>query len=175
MPNSDNRLWAPWRMEYIERELLGDSDECFLCEKFESKEDEKNLILMRGKTSFVVMNLYPYNNAHLMVCPQRHLSEYTALNSSERSECQEVITGCMKIINSKLNPDGYNVGLNIGRAGGAGLEEHIHWHIVPRWSGDTNFMPVLGQTKVMMEGLEDSFIKLRPDFETLEISILDPK
>ena len=81
----------------------------------------------------------------------------------------------MKIINSKLNPDGYNVGLNIGRAGGAGLEEHIHWHIVPRWSGDTNFMPVLGQTKVMMEGLEDSFIKLRPDFETLEISILDPK
>ena len=175
MIDSDNRLWAPWRMEYIERELRGDSEGCFLCKKLESKEDEKNLILMRGKTCFVVMNLYPYNNAHLMVCPYRHLSDYIDLTSSERSECQEVIAGCMKIIDHILNPDGYNVGLNLGKAAGAGLEEHIHWHIVPRWSGDTNFMPVLGQTKVMMEGLRDSFIKLLPGFSTFEKSMFGPK
>ena len=175
MQDSDKRLWAPWRMEYIERELRGDSKGCFLCEKFESNEDEKNLVLMRGKSCFVVMNLYPYNNAHLMVCPYRHLSDYIALTESERSEIQEVIAGCMSIIDSNLNPDGYNVGLNLGKAGGAGLEEHIHWHLVPRWSGDTNFMPVLGQTKVMMEGLRDSFVKLLPDFAALEVSMFGQK
>lgn len=175
MQDPEKRLWAPWRMEYIERELRGNSKECFLCEKQESKEDEKNLVLLRGKTCFVVMNLYPYNNAHLMVCPQRHLSDYTSLTETERSECQEVIAGSMKILNSNLNPDGYNVGLNLGKAGGAGLEEHIHWHIVPRWSGDTNFMPILGHTKVIIEGLTDSFRKLLPDFTELESSMFSTK
>ena len=175
MQESENRLWAPWRMEYIERELRSDSEGCFLCDKIDSNEDEKNLVLMRGKTFFVVMNLYPYNNAHLMVCPYRHLSDFTALTESERSESQELIAGCMKILNSMLNPDGYNIGLNLGRAGGDGLEEHIHWHIVPRWSGDTNFMPVLGNTKVIVEGLKESYIKLLPDFATLENSMSGSK
>jgi len=175
MVDPDNRLWAPWRMEYIERVLRGESDDCFLCERIESNEDEQNLILMRGETCFVVMNLYPYNNAHLMICPYKHISDYTELSKSERSESQEVITGCMEILKAQLNPDGYNVGLNLGKAGGAGLEEHVHWHLVPRWDGDTNFMPVLGQTKVMMEGLRDSFVKLRPDFAVLEREMFGKK
>jgi len=172
MNPTDNKLWAPWRMEYIERELVDKSEGCFLCDKPKSDDNERTLILLKGKLTFVVMNLYPYNNAHLMISPYRHISEFTSLSKEERSESQELIAGSIKILSKHMNPDGFNVGLNIGKAGGAGLEEHLHWHLVPRWLGDTNFMPVLGNTKVIMEGLTDSYRKLQPDFADLEKSIL---
>ena len=171
IPN-DNKLWAPWRMEYIKREIANESESCFLCDKPNSEDSEKNLILLKGKLTFVVMNLYPYNNSHLMICPYRHISDFTALSKEERSESQEVISGCIKILTKHMKPEGFNVGLNIGKAGGAGIEEHLHWHLVPRWIGDTNFMPVLGNTKVIMEGLTDSYRKLQPDFADFEKSIL---
>jgi len=169
---TDKRLWAPWRMEYIQRELANESEGCFLCDKPKSNDNEKNLILFKGKLTFVIMNLYPYNNAHLMICPYRHNSEFTTLSKEERSESQEVISGSINILTEQMNPEGFNVGLNIGKAGGAGVEEHLHWHLVPRWFADTNFMPVLGSTKVIMDGLTDTFRKLRPDFAELEKSIL---
>ena len=171
IPN-DNKLWAPWRMEYIKREIANESESCFLCDKPNSEDSEKNLILLKGKLTFVVMNLYPYNNSHLMICPYRHISDFTALYKEERSESQEVISGCIKILTKHMKPEGFNIGLNIGKAGGAGIEEHLHWHLVPRWIGDTNFMPVLGNTKVIMEGLTDSYRKLQPDFADFEKSIL---
>ena len=169
---TDKRLWAPWRMEYILRELADGSEGCFLCDKPKSNDNEKNLILFKGKLTFVIMNLYPYNNAHLMICPYRHKSDLMTLSKEERSESQEVISGSINILTEQMNPEGFNVGLNIGKAGGAGIEEHLHWHLVPRWFGDTNFMPVLGSTKVIMDGLTDTFRKLRPDFAELEKSIL---
>ena len=172
MTPKDNKLWAPWRMEYIQREIANESESCFLCDKPKSDDNEKSLILLKGKQTFVVMNLYPYNNSHLIISPYRHISEFTALSKEERNESQELIAGSIKILNKHMNPEGFNVGLNIGKAGGAGVEDHLHWHLVPRWLGDTNFMPVLGNTKVIMEGLTDSYRKLKPDFVELEKSIL---
>ena len=171
IPN-DNKLWAPWRMEYIKREIANESESCFLCDKPNSEDSEKNLILLKGKLTFVVMNLYPYNNSHLMICPYRHISDFTALYKEERSESQEVISGYIKIMTKHMKPEGFKIGLNIGKTGGEGIEEHLHWHLVPRWIGDTNFMPVLGNTKVIMEGLTDSYRKLQPDFADFEKSIL---
>ena len=167
----ENQLWAPWRMEYIKREMNDNSDDCFLCDKPKADDDEESLLLIRGELSFVLMNLYPYNNAHLIVSPYSHISDYTKLSAQERSECQELLAGSMTILENHLNPEGFNVGLNLGKAGGAGLEDHIHWHLVPRWFGDTNFMPVLGHTKVIMDGLKDTYRKLKPDFEKLKDSL----
>ncbi len=159
-------LWAPWRMEYVKRDK-SKAEGCIFCEKYHSAEDEENLVLYRMEHSFVLMNLYPYNNGHLLIAPVRHQSDYTELTAVEQSEMAHLTTLSVRILMEYLHPQGFNIGMNIGVVGGAGIADHIHQHIVPRWTGDTNFMPVIGHTKVMVEGLAESWKALRSAFEKL--------
>ena len=163
------RLWAPWRMKYIESGDL-DSDGCFLCDKLaaDPSEDEENLILHRGNNAFVLMNLYPYNNGHLMVAPKRHTGEFTELHKDELAEMMYLTQICVDALKQKMEAQGINIGFNIGRVAGAGCVDHIHLHIVPRWNGDTNFMPIIGDTKIMSEALNDTYRKLLPEFANLK-------
>lgn len=154
-------LWAPWRMEYI----LGDKDDgCFLCRILASGDDRNNLVLKRGEHCAVVMNRYPYNNGHLMVTPYRHLSSLRDLTGEEKTETMELLTLAVEVLGRTIEPDGFNIGINLGRVAGAGLEDHIHTHIVPRWNGDTNFMPVTGSVKVIPQSLLDLWDSLCEPF-----------
>ncbi|OQX95809.1 HIT family hydrolase [candidate division KSB1 bacterium 4572_119] len=157
-------LWAPWRIKYIEKVKDGEEG-CIFCDKPSAKDDRKNLILYRGKTCFVLMNLYPYNNAHLMVVPYNHISDISQLNEKERLELMELLALCKDVITESMKPHGFNIGMNLGEVAGAGVKDHLHFHIVPRWSGDTNFMPVFGKTKVISEGLEQTWEKLKKLFD----------
>ena len=127
-------------------------------------EDRKGLILSRGKNSFTLMNLYPYTNGHLMVAPFRHIDSFRELDKLEKLEILEQIDQCIDALSNVLNPDGFNIGMNLGESAGAGIKDHVHFHVVPRWKGDTNFMPVFGNTKVIVEGLEDTWDELKPVF-----------
>ncbi|MBN2543162.1 HIT domain-containing protein [bacterium] len=156
------QVWAPWRMEYIER---GDLDEgCLFCEKCCSENHEENLILFKGKLGFIIMNRYPYTNGHLMVAPIRHVDSLDKLETEELTELMELTKKAIKILRDCFNPHGFNVGVNIGRVAGAGVVGHTHIHIVPRWNGDTNFMPVLSDSKVISQCLQDTYNKLKPLF-----------
>jgi ATP adenylyltransferase len=153
-----NRLWAPWRMEY----LMSDStDGCIFCDKPAKNEDEANLILLRTPHSFVMLNAYPYNNGHLMIAPFRHLAGFTDLTDEERCDLMSTIADAQRILERAYSPQGMNVGANLGHCAGAGVPGHVHVHIVPRWEGDTNFMPVVGETRVLPETLEETFARLR--------------
>ena len=157
-------LWAPRRKEYIKSDK---SNECIFCTHPASNNDEKNYILFKGTHSFVIMNTFPYNCAHLMVSPYRHINCITKQNETERNENIELTHECIKILRTVIEPDGFNTGYNIGKAAGAGYDEHIHCHIVPRWEGDTNFMPVLGDVKVHPEHIRSTYEKLHPHFKKL--------
>ena len=157
-------LWAPWRMEYITKDKSG---ECIFCSLPQSKDDKKTFILFRGKYCFVIMNIFPYNASHLMVSPYRHLACITKLDSEESLEMSELTKNCIEILRDVNSPDGFNVGFNIGKSAGAGYDEHIHNHIVPRWIGDTNFMATLAETRVISEHLEKTYEKLAPSFKKL--------
>jgi len=153
-------LWAPWRMDYI----LGKKEKgCIFCPKQKKRNGKENLVLYQGKYAFVIMNKFPYNNGHIMVVPNRHCHDLDELNDRELQELFYFMKASTHILRSSLHPHGFNIGMNIGKVGGAG-EEHIHFHIVPRWVGDTNFMPVLGKTKVVPEYLENTYQKLRPAY-----------
>jgi ATP adenylyltransferase len=159
-----NRIWAPWRAHYVQSaSALSEPDqECFLCRGLASNQDRQNLIVERRPSSFVILNRYPYNNGHLLVAPRLHLGTLGELEGLDLLEPIETIQRMVAILDRMLQPQGYNIGLNQGHAAGAGLPGHLHWHIVPRWDGDTNFMPILGQTKVIVESLQefyDRFIK----------------
>ena len=158
------QLWAPWRMEYVKSEK---SDECIFCSLPKANEDTKNYILHRGQSAFIIMNIFPYNSAHIMVSPFRHIGCLTAQNAEEIKEMNNLTFRSIEIFRAVINPEGFNVGYNIGKAAGAGYDEHIHCHIVPRWTGDTNFMPVLGETKVHPEHLKNTYKKLLPHFKIL--------
>jgi len=153
------RLWAPWRMEYI---LAEHGDGCFLCDMFQGRDDRENLVLFRGKLAAVVINRYPYNNGHLMVAPYRHLPDLNAISPEERSEMMELTARCIPALKEVMHPDGFNIGINLGQTAGAGLQDHVHLHIVPRWNGDTNFMPVIAETKVIPQALHDLWDRLHP-------------
>ena len=154
-------LWAPWRMDYI----LGEKQKgCFFCKNLLKKEDTRNLILYRGKFSFVMMNKFPYNNGHLMVIPKRHCLDIEQLNDHESKELFYLLKISIQVLKLTLYPHGFNVGVNIREVGGAG-EEHIHFHIVPRWNGDTNFMPVIGETKIIPEYLDRTYRILHSAFK----------
>ncbi|MBN1996581.1 HIT domain-containing protein [candidate division KSB1 bacterium] len=155
-----DKLWAPWRMEYI---LSEKPKECIFCKKPKQNRDRENLILFRGKLCFVIMNYFPYNNGHLMVVPYRHTSELPDLNAQERTELFDVIAHSVSVL-QVIKPHGMNIGMNLGRTAGAGIDDHLHFHIVPRWDGDTNFMPVTGHTKVISQGLYESWEMLKPHF-----------
>ncbi|MCX8094927.1 MAG: HIT domain-containing protein [Caldisericia bacterium] len=154
-------LWAPWRIKYIlsSKKKTG----CFICELVKDNKDEENLILKRGNFSIIIMNKYPYNSAHLMISPLRHIKDLYELNDDEMKEIMNFLILSQKIIEKIYKPDGYNIGVNIGRAAGAG-EEHLHFHIVPRWSGDTNFMTVFGETRVIPDSLFEIYKKLKEEF-----------
>lgn len=161
----EGRLWAPWRMKYIQAAAWGEDEECFLCVNPTMVDNEKNLLLHRGRYCFVIMNLYPYNNGHIMVAPYRHIGDFMDLTSEEMTETMELTRLSIEALSATMHPHGYNIGLNLGRVAGAGIEEHLHLHIVPRWDGDTNFMPVLAETKVVSESLHESWRRLRQAFE----------
>ena len=158
------QVWAPWRMEYIEQDKSG---ECIFCVLPKANEDKKNFILHKGDTCFVIMNVYPYNTGHLMVSPYRHLSCITKMDEKENTELNRLIHSCVEILRTVKSPEGFNIGVNLGKAGGAGFDEHIHMHIVPRWIGDTNFMPVLADIRVHPEHLQATYDNLSPHFKTL--------
>lgn len=150
-----DRLWSPWRSQYIDSfKNKNDEDKCVFCEMVEDDPAElTNLLVDRGPLTFTVLNLYPYNNGHLMVVPYRHTSEFITLTDEEIIEVMNKMRTAYNALKKVLHPEGFNMGLNLGRVAGAGIHEHIHFHIVPRWNGDTNFMPVLGEVKVISQEL----------------------
>ncbi len=162
---SKNFLWAPWRMDYIENPKK--EKDVFL-NKINSSDDKQNLVLHRAEFSFVTMNLYPYNNGHLMVVPYKKYDDMTKLNTQVLAEIMCLSQSSMKILKKELKCEGFNFGLNMGKAAGAGIDDHLHFHIVPRWMGDSNFMPVTGHTKIIMENLFDTYDKLKPAFDLLK-------
>jgi len=151
-------LWAPWRMRYIES--VEDEKGCIFCDKPEEENDRENLILFRSDFSFIIMNKFPYNNGHLLIVPYRHEADFMNLSDDELKDINRLIKKSYSALGEALRPHGINIGVNLGRVAGAGIENHIHYHIVPRWDGDTNFMPVIGQTKVISQGLEETYDKL---------------
>ena len=153
-----NRLWAPWRSKYI---YLRKNKTCIFCINKDADNDKKRYILSRTEYSFSMLNLYPYNNAHVMIAPYRHLKSIENLSSAEVLDLMSLLKRTKMILDKKLKPDGYNIGLNIGKAAGAGFAGHLHMHIVPRWVGDTNFMPIMADTKIVSESLDAMYKLLR--------------
>jgi ATP adenylyltransferase len=154
-------LWAPWRMAYIGGPR---SEGCLLCELPRDDRDRESLILHRGPRTYVVMNRYPYNNGHLMIVPYRHCADLGEISSEDSLELMHESQRATRILHRLFGAEGFNVGMNLGKAAGAGIAEHVHVHVVPRWVGDTNFMPVLADTKVMPDYLEATYEKLVPFF-----------
>ena len=161
-----DRIWAPWRMDYIESSK---EPGCVFCEKSQSKKDKKNLVLYRGMETFILMNLYPYTNGHLMIAPYLHTSDVNELTEIANKEIMQFAKDCFNILKSKLGAEGFNFGANLGKVAGAGIDQHIHYHIVPRWSGDTNFMPVISETKIMIEKLNKTWERLKPEFSQINL------
>ena len=153
-------LWAPWRMDYILHER---EEGCFFCKRPLEDRDRGNLILYRGKYGFVVMNRFPYTNGHLLIVPNRHCVTLEELREVEMRELFNLVRTSSQVLKDALHPHGFNVGINVGKAGGAG-EDHLHIHIVPRWVGDTNFMPVLGEAKIIPQYLDETYRKLKEGF-----------
>lgn len=161
------RLWAPWRMDYIDdiREALEcggavEGDECFLCRAAGSDDDRKSLVFLRRKLTFAILNRYPYNNGHTLIVPLAHKGDLRGLEREEMLELMETTSEVMDLLSAVMSPEGFNVGLNFGRCGGAGCPGHLHMHIVPRWGGDTNFMLVLADTKIIPQSLDDLYDRL---------------
>lgn len=154
-------LWAPWRSELISGEKR---QGCIFCLLPAESADRENLILVRTASSFAILNRYPYNNGHLMVIPRRHVADFTLLTPEEMQDLHALLQRSVAVLNRASKPDGMNLGMNLGAAAGAGIAAHLHYHVVPRWVGDTNFMPVVGDTKVMIEHLHTTWDRLTPLF-----------
>ena len=161
---TNERIWAPWRLEYVKDAPKDTETDCIFCAKPAEDDDEANLIVHRGERCFVILNKFPYTNGHLMVAPFEHLATLPELDAETVAEMMELAQRAMKILEATYSPHGYNVGFNQGRVAGAGFEHHIHMHVVPRWGGDTNFMPVLADTRVMPQSLEQSYEALHGAF-----------
>lgn len=162
-----DKIFAPWRMQYI----LSNSDDnedkgsgCIFCDFPKLDEDEKRLILHRGEYCFVILNAFPYNPGHLMVVPYRHTCDFTSLTPDELAELTRLCQTAYKVLDKVMAPHGYNIGMNIGKVAGAGIDQHLHMHIVPRWNGDTNFMPVLGEVRVVSEALNSTWKRLKAEW-----------
>ncbi len=149
-----DNLWAPWRIKYIQAKK---NNGCIFCQKPRQKKDRINFIVKRGKFVFSILNIFPYNNGHILIAPYRHIDSLEKLNNDELIEMFELINHTTKQIKSKLKAQGFNIGFNIGKAAGAGIDKHLHVHIVPRWEADTNFMPVLSGTKIISQSLEELY------------------
>lgn len=156
------QLWAPWRIQYVTRPK---ETGCILCQKPKENKDETNFILHRSQNNFIILNAFPYNPGHLMIAPYRHIANLQDLSDDEVTDHFNLVKKSLALLKEILNPDGFNIGLNIGKVAGAGIEEHLHTHIVPRWQGDVNFMPVLSNTRVISEELAATYKKLRVAIE----------
>ena len=155
------RIWAPWRIQYIQMEK---PEGCILCDKPAENNDDANYILYRGEHNFIILNGYPYNPGHLMVAPYRHIASLEEFTEAERNEHFEIVSRAISVLRQVFNPGGFNIGANLGRVAGAGIEDHFHTHIVPRWQGDTNIMPVLADVRIVPEALAETYLKLKGKF-----------
>jgi ATP adenylyltransferase len=162
---ASQRIWAPWRLAYVKDASKDSEQECIFCAKPADDDDEGNLIVHRGERCFVILNLFPYTNGHLMIAPYEHLATLGELDPDTVAEMMALTQRAMGVLSERYQPHGYNVGFNQGRVAGAGVEHHIHMHVVPRWGGDTNFMPVLADTRVMPQTLEESYATLKGSLE----------
>ena len=160
-------IWAPWRMAYIE----GGAKEpgCIFCDKLKSADARTSLLLTQTDHSLIMLNKYPYNSGHLLLAPKRHTNEVSALSREEYQDLCAALRSSVAVVLEALKPGGVNLGMNLGRCAGAGVEDHLHWHVVPRWEGDTNFMPVVGETKVISQHLLDSYDRLSPFFKDFSV------
>ena len=154
-----DQIWTPWRMKYLENEAH--PEECPFCLALKEANQDEMYLVCRGKNTFVILNAYPYTTGHLLVLPLEHQEQLALLDEATRAEMMEMINHAMDVLREVYQPDGFNVGLNMGGAAGAGIPKHLHWHVVPRWSGDTNFMTVAGGVRVLPELLEDTFQKIK--------------
>ena len=162
---ANHRIWAPWRLAYVKDASKDEAEECIFCAKPAQEDDEANLIVHRGGRCFVILNLFPYTNGHLMVAPYEHVGSLPELNAETTAEMMALAQASIAVLEEAYEPHGFNVGFNQGRVAGAGVEHHIHMHVVPRWGGDTNFMPVLADTRVMPQSLAQSYEALRGRFD----------
>ena len=154
-----DRIWAPWRIGYVSK--IGKTKGCVFCKILREKNDKKNYIFLRSKFCFAILNIYPYNNGHILVMPYRHVNDLTKMRKDERADLMALIDRSRKVLDKVLKPSGYNIGVNIGRWAGAGYPGHIHFHIVPRWKGDINFMPVTANVKIISQSLSTLYKRLR--------------
>jgi ATP adenylyltransferase len=159
------RLWSPWRMRYVASADKTNAGGCIFCDHLEAGDDVEAHILFRSGSMFVLLNAFPYNTGHLMVAPIRHVADTTELDPAERGELMEVTNTATDVLRRSMAPDGFNIGMNLGTAGGAGIPGHLHMHVVPRWAGDTNFMTTIGAAKVLPEMLAETDAKLRGLFQ----------
>lgn len=157
-----DRIYAPWRSEYVTNP---EGEGCIFCRAAESKDDRANFVLKRYKKTFVLVNLYPYNNGHIMIAPYKHTGDFQEITVEVMNEIMKGAKEWQKVIREAMNPDGFNLGINLGRAAGAGFEDHIHLHIVPRWEGDTNFMSSIAGAKVIPMSMEEVYEKLKGSYE----------
>jgi len=157
------RIWSPWRMKYIKEN--SSQSECPFCKAISGKDDRKNLVVFRGKNAFVMLNRYPYTTGHILVLPYIHQEKMSEFDPKTRSEMMELVNQAGQILELVYKPQGMNVGLNLGTAAGAGIPKHLHWHIVPRWMGDTNYMTTVGSVRVLPESLEDTYQKIQSSWD----------
>lgn len=162
-----DRIWAPWRMEYID--LADKVEGCLFCRVATEQRDRENLLLYRGETAFVMLNCFPYNPGHMMIAPYKHTANMYDLGDNELLEINRLLRYSVRLLTAVMEPHGFNVGMNLGRTAGAGIADHIHWHVVPRWDGDTNFMPVIADTKVIPESLQATYDKLKKKVEEIGV------
>ena len=151
-------IWAPWRVEYIRSEK---EKGCIFCDKPPENIDEKNYILFRGEKNFIILNLYPYNPGHMMVVPYRHMANLDDLTDEEMFEHNDLVRRCCRTLREAYKPEGFNIGMNLGRVAGAGVEDHIHTHVIPRWNGDTNFITVVSDIRVIPHALDAAYKELK--------------
>lgn len=161
------QLWAPWRMAYIEEGSKEDG--CIFCTKYRSSDPRAGLVLTHTAYTVVMLNKFPYNNGHLLLAPKRHENSLARLPAEDFVDLNETLRRSIEIVQQIFKPAGVNLGMNLGKSAGAGIEDHLHWHIVPRWEGDTNFMPVIGETRVMPQHLLDCYDRLQPFFQNLSV------
>lgn len=162
-----DQLWAPWRLAYVAREAPKPADDgCFICRGLAEADDRTNLIVHRTRLGAVVLNRFPYNNGHLLIAPKAHKGRLDELTADETLDLQQTVARMVALLERLMKPEGFNVGLNLGKVAGAGLPGHLHWHVVPRWNGDTNFMPVVADVRVIAQSLDALYDLLAPALAT---------